>query len=238
VLDAHESYTTGLESFSASGDLTVSDRRAGKAHTIDVRVAARRGGRLYLKGSVAVVTAIELVSDGERVTFRVPRKKKVWTGAADATPPAEAGAGDSGEEEDESAPYESLRPSDLLRALLPEPLVPTADQGVVLEADERSFSLALVQLEGGRGRVLRRVWLDRETLELSRARHFDETGDLESESRFVAWKDGWPQRVSISRPGEGFAASFVFTSFKPNANVPDKAFVPIIPDDYAVVEID
>jgi outer membrane lipoprotein-sorting protein len=237
VLAAHESYCNGLKSLSASGDLTVADLRAGRSHTIDVRLAARRGGQLYLKGSVAVVTAIELVSDGERVFFRVPKKKKVWTGKATASPPAESSQKDDAKDK-EAAPYEALRPRDVTRALLPEPLSPTADEAIVFEADEQAFSLALVTLDQGRGRVRRRVWLDRETLRLSRSRHYDETGDLESEARFTAWQDDGPRRVSVSRPGEGYSASFIFSRQRQNATIPDQAFVPVIPDDHTVVEID
>jgi outer membrane lipoprotein-sorting protein len=237
VLAAHESYCEGLKSLSAAGDLTVADLRAGRSHTIDVRLAARRDGQLYLKGSVAVVTVLELVSDGERAWFRIPRKKRVWTGSARAAAPTEPAA--QGETtDDEAAPYEALRPYDLTAALLPERLAPAADDSLVFEADERTFSLALVKLEQGRGRVSRRVWLDRATLQLSRTRHYDASGDLVSETRFMAWKDGWPRRVSVTRADEGYVASFVFSKLRPNASVPDRAFEPVIPDDHTVAEID
>ncbi len=237
VLAAHERYCNGLASLIASGELTVADLRAGRSHTIDVHLATRRGGQLYLKGSVAVVTAIELVSDGQRVWFRVPKKKKVWTGSATAAPPA--GSSEKDETSDkEAAPYEALRPRDVTQALLPEPLAPAADESVVFEADETSFSLTLAKVAQGRGLVTRRVWLDRETLQLARARYYDQKGDLESEVRFLAWQGDGPRRISISRPAEGHSATFVFSKRRPNASIPDPAFVPVISDDYTVVEID
>jgi len=237
VLGAHERYCSDQTSLIASGELTVADLRKGRSHTIDVHLATRRGGQLYLKGSVAVVTAIELVSDGQRVWFRVPKKKKVWTGSATAAPPAESSENDETGDK-EATPYEALRPRDVTRALLPEPLAPAADESVVFDADETSFSLTLAKVDQGRGLARRRVWLDRETLQLARARYYDQKGDLESEVRFSAWQEDGPRRIKISRPAEGYAATFVFSKRRPNASVPDRAFVPVIPDDYTVVEID
>src|SRR5262249_22699696 len=61
VLAAYDGYCKKLDTLSASGDLDVRDVRAGKAHSLGVRLVATRGGRLYLKGSVAVITALEVV---------------------------------------------------------------------------------------------------------------------------------------------------------------------------------
>ncbi|HEY6546688.1 MAG TPA: hypothetical protein VI589_02245, partial [Vicinamibacteria bacterium] len=114
VVAAYDGLSRRLSSVSAKGDLEVRDLRAGKARRLGVRVLAGRGGRLYVKGSVAVVTALEVVADGQRFWFRVPSKKTVWTGAADAVVDQTA--------QGEQAPYYALRPADLVEALLPEPL--------------------------------------------------------------------------------------------------------------------
>jgi len=232
VLGAYDDYCRGLESLSGSGDLTVGDLRAGKARTVGVRLAASRGGRLYIKGSVAVVTAFEIVSDGVRFWFRLPTKNKVWTGPAQAPPPVEEG------EEDEPAPYKALRPGDLALALLPEPLAPTAEDALVLEADSHFFSLALLRLDGGRGLVRRRVWLERETLRLARTRYYDENGDLESESRVMAWKEGAPRRISITRPDDGYVATFILSKLKTNVPIPEQAFEPRIPEGDEIIEVE
>ena len=75
VLAAYDAYCGRGTTLSASGDLDVRDRRTGKARRLGVRVLAGRGGRLYLKGSVAVVTALEVVADGERFWFQVPSQE-------------------------------------------------------------------------------------------------------------------------------------------------------------------
>ncbi|PYQ12428.1 MAG: hypothetical protein DMF80_18610 [Acidobacteria bacterium] len=139
VLSAYEAYAHDSRTLSASGDLEVRDLRAGRARKLGVRLVASRGGKLYLKGSIAVVTALEVVADGERFWFQVPSRKTVWTGKSGAGHRAEG----------DNAPYYALRPSDVNSALLPEPLLPGARDAVVFEADPESFSIALAP-QGGR----------------------------------------------------------------------------------------
>jgi outer membrane lipoprotein-sorting protein len=227
VLAAYDGYCRGLDSVSASGDLDVRDLRRGKAQKVGVRLVAARGGRLYVKGSVAVVTAVEVVANGERFWFQVPSKKTVWTGAAEASARAETG----------DAPYYALRPADVTAALLPEPLAPGESDALVLEADRETFSLTLGRLAAGRGTVRRRVWLHRETLVPLRARSYGASGDLVSEFSLSAFEDGLPRQVVISRPIDGYVAAFSLDRVQRNVPVPDRAFVPRTPDGYQVVEV-
>ena len=229
VLAAYDGYCRGIETISASGDLDVRDLRAGKARTLGVRVLARRGGRLYLKGSVAVVTALEVVADGSRFWFQVPSKKTVWTGAAAEAAPTAA--------QTEDAPYYALRPSDVTSALLPDPLDPGPGDTVVLEGDRETFSLALASVEGGRGTVRRRVWVDRQTLRPVRLRTYDAGGDVRTEARLLSWAATGPRRVEVSRPIDGYEAAFTLDRVEPNAAVPERAFQPRTPSDYKVVEV-
>jgi len=59
VRAAYDAYCESTTTVSASGDVDVRDRRTGKGRTLGVRLVATRGGKLYLKGSVAVITAID-----------------------------------------------------------------------------------------------------------------------------------------------------------------------------------
>ena len=229
VVAAYDGYCKGIETLSASGDLDVRDLRAGKARTLGVRLVATRGGRLYLKGSVAVVTALEVVADGARFWFQVPSKKTVWTGTASGSAPTTA--------ETENAPYYALRPGDVTSALLPEPLDPGPDETVVLEADRETFSLAVAHVEGARGRVRRRVFLDRQTLRPVRLRSYDDRGDLRTEARLSSWTETGPKRVEISRPLDGYEAAFTFDRVEKNVPVPERAFQPRTPPEYTVVEV-
>lgn len=229
VLAAYDGYCKGTHTFSASGDLDVRDLRAGKARKLGVRLVATRGGRLYLKGAVAVVTALEVVSDGARFWFQVPSRKTVWTGAATEAAPRSA--------ETEDAPYYALRPADVTSALLPEPLDPGGAATVWLEADRETFSLSLARLDGTRGLVRRRVWVDRQTLRPSRLRTYDERGDVRTEARLAQWTAAGPQRVEISRPLDGYEAAFAFDRVERNVAVPERAFSPRTPPEYKVVEV-
>jgi len=229
VLAAYDGYCKRMQTLSASGDMDVRDLRAGKARKLDVRLVAARGGRLYLKGAVAVVTALEVVSDGARFWFQVPSKKTVWTGdAAEAAPSGAA---------TEDAPYYALRPADVTQALLPEPFDPEGTETVLLEADRETFSLSLARLDGRRGHVRRRVWLDRQTLRPVRLSTYDERGDVRTEARLSGWTASGPQRVDIARPLDGYEAAFSFDRVESNVAVPERAFAPRTPPEYKVVEV-
>jgi outer membrane lipoprotein-sorting protein len=225
ALAAFDEYCQGIRTLSASGELDVRDFRAGKARKVGVRVVAARGGRLYVKGSVAVVTALELVADGERFWIQVPSKKTVWTGRADAHPRAE----------DEQSPYYALRPADVAAALLTEPLRPGPDDVVLLEGDREAFTLTLAGRS--RGPVRRTVRLERSTLRPLGERAFDDAGDLVSAFAYAGWDGSFPRKVVVGRPNQGYEAEFSFEKADVNAAVPDRAFVPRLPADYKVVEV-
>jgi outer membrane lipoprotein-sorting protein len=228
VLAAYDAYSESGTTLSASGHLDVRDRRTGKGRTLGVRLVAARGGRLYLKGTVSVVTALEVVADGTRFWFQVPSKKTVWTGSA---------RGEAGEAGTEDAPYQAIRPSDVTAALLPEPLAPASGETVLLEGDREAFTLTLAAAVGGRGVARRRVSLDRDTLQPVRLRGYDDKGEIDTDVTLSAWTGGQPHQVDIRRPVQGYEASFRLEKAERNVPVPDRAFVPRIPEGYAVVEV-
>jgi hypothetical protein len=225
ALDAFEGYCRGISTLSASGDLDVRDYRAGKARKVGVRLVAGRGGRLYLKGSVAVVTALELVADGERFWFQVPARKTVWTGRADAQPRAE----------DEQGPYYALRPGDVAAALLPEPLAPRTDDVLLLDGDREGFTLTVGARK--RGPARRAIRLERASLRPLGEKRFDDGGDLVAVFTYGAWDGRFPRRIVVGRPAQGYEAEFTLDKADVNATVPDRAFVPRVPADYKVVEV-
>jgi hypothetical protein len=227
VLAAYDGYCKGLTTLSAAGDLDVADLRAGKTRTVSVRFVADRRGRIYLKGSVAVVTALELVSDGETFWLSLPQKKTVWTGPARS----------AGREGDRDAPYYALRPDDLSDAFFPKALAPSPDEVVLFEGDDQGFSLTLARAQEGRGTVERRVFLSRETLEPRLIRTYDPKGDVRLEVSFEGWAQGAPRTIDVLRPVEGYRATFRLTKFDRNGALPEKAFLPRLPEGYAVKEV-
>jgi outer membrane lipoprotein-sorting protein len=228
VLAAYDAYSESGTTLSASGHLDVRDRTTGKGRTLGVRLVAARGGRLYLKGTVSVITALEVVADGARFWFQVPSKKTVWTGSA---------RGEAGEAGTEDAPYQAIRPSDVTSALLPEALAPAPGETVLLEGDREAFTLTLASAPGGRGVARRRVSLDRDTLQPVRLRRYDEKGEIDTDVTLSAWTEGQPHQVEIRRPVQGYEASFRFDKVERNVPVPDRAFVPRIPEGYAVTDV-
>ncbi len=228
VVAAYDAFCTGASTLSASGNLDVRDRRTGRSRSLGVRVVAARGGRLYLKGSIAVITALEVVSNGERFWFQVPSRHTVWTGPA---------AGEAREAEADSAPYYALRPSDVTAALLPEPLAPSPSDTLLLEGDREAFTVTTASLEGGRGLVRRRVSVARGTLLPARVRTYDGRGNIASDVTYAAWTEGRPRDVLIRRPQEGYEAEFRLDKVQANAPAPERAFAPRLPEGYKVVEV-
>jgi len=230
VLAAWDDYCEGIETLSASGDLTLRDARAGKSGQLSVRVVAARVDRLYLKGSVAVVTGVEVSSDGERFWFSVPSEKKVWTGLnGAASQPGEAGS--------ENEPYYALRPMDVSQALLPEPMAPGPGEKLVFAGERDSFVLTLAESHGGVLRARRRVWLDRELLRPMRAQRFDERGDLVTDVAWRDWDDGRPRDVTIVRPLDGYLARFLLSRVRTGVEIPERAFTGRTPEGYQVIEV-
>ena len=229
VVAAYDGFCKKLDTLSASGDLEVRDLRAGRARKIGVRVLAGRGGRLYLKGSVAVVTALEIVANGERFWFRLPAKKTIWTGAAEEKLDRAA--------ESDQAPYYALRPADIVSALLPETLEPMPGEAIVLEGDHEVFSLTLARLENGRGIARRRVSLERETLRASALLTYDGAGTLLREVRLSAYQDDLPRRIVVARPREGYEAELGLDKVEANVTLPEKTFAERPAEGYTVVEV-
>jgi outer membrane lipoprotein-sorting protein len=229
VVAAYDGYCKGLDTLSAKGDADVRDQRAGKARRIGVRVLVGRGGKLYVKGTVAVVTALEVTSDGSRFFFRIPSRKTVWTGSADAEP---TGA------EDEHAPYYALRPRDVVAAFLPEPLASGKGTAVVLDADRDTFTLTEAKVGAdGRGVARRRIALVRDTLVPRRIQSYDEKGDLASDFTLGAIADGMPHEVKVARPREGYEADFALDEVQKNVVLPARAFEERPAEGYKVVEV-
>ena len=227
VREAYDGYCRGLASLSVSGDLDVRDTRTGKTQKLGVRMVVARGGRLYLKGSVAIVTALEVIDNGDRFWFQVPSKKTVWTGRSDQSP--------DGERDD--APYFALRPRDIVLAFLPEPLEPRDGESLLFESDRQVFSMTLAATASGAGYARRRVSLVRESLAWERSREFDEHGELQSEISVAAFQDGLPRQVVINRPAQGYVASFALDKIEKNGSVPERAFLGRAPEGYKVIDV-
>lgn len=224
ALARYQEYCAGLRSFSAAGDLEVKDLKAARVRRLGVRLVAARPGRLYVKGSVAVVTALEVVADGRRFWFQVPSKKKVWTGAEGGAPRS-AGT---------DAPYEALRPADVVAALLPEPV--PAGAHLLWEADRATLALTELRDAGEGLRPGRRIVFERESLRPLRLLFYDAAGDLVTEARLGAWRGELPGDVTLLRR-EGYEARLTFDRAERNVEAPDKLFEPRIPQGFETVEV-
>jgi len=51
------------------------------------------------------------------------------------------------------------------------------------------------------------------------------------------WREGFPHRITIARPMDGYVAAFSLESVRLNEPVPGRAFAPRLPDGYEVIEV-
>ena len=107
----------------------------------------------------------------------------------------------------------------------------------MLEADASAYAVSVVQVEGTRGRLRRRIWLARDTLVPSRTRTYDGVGETLAEVDLGQWQDGLPRFITVSRPQEGYQAGFSLSKVDRNGKLPEKAFQPRLPEGYTVVEV-
>jgi hypothetical protein len=170
-----------------------------------------------------------LVADGTRFWFRLPSKKTVWTGTADAEVDESAEA--------EKAPYYALRPADLVEALLPSPLAKGEGDVLVLDGDRHRVALTEARLDGGRGPARRRILLHRESLRPASIRSYDAAGGILREVTYADFQEGAPRRVVVARPREGYEAEFSLEKVEVNVDLPARAFAERPAEGYTVVEV-
>ena len=152
-------------------------------------------GRLYLKGSVAVITALEVVSDGERFWFQVPSKKTVWTGAARARRRTRART---------KRPTTPCGPPTSRRRSCRSRSPARGGDASSSRPTARRFTLTLAAPAAGprARRGAASPWIARRCSR-SRLRRYDERGDLEHGGHPRRLAEGQPHQVEIRRPVAG-----------------------------------
>lgn len=127
---------------------------------------------------------------------------------------------------------ENLRPTAFLNALLINP--PRPGETPILEdvSDEtRSvYKLIFVQRDGDDLRLVRSVYFDRYTLDVSRQRTFDTAGHATSETKYSGWTERgavrFPTVIDMTRPQDGYELQLTVLDFKPNPpDITDDKFV-------------
>ncbi len=226
LLKRMHSMADPIQSFSLKADMapSVGGVFGGKVTdypTIQGFIFYRRPDQIRVVGLDPVVhsTILDMVSTGNDFRVSIPTKSQFIEGANDA--PATS-----------KNKLENLRPVAFLSSLLIDP--PRVGETAILEdvSDEtRSvYKLIFIKREGDDLHLLRSVYFDRYTLDISRQRTFDAAGHVLSETRYSNWRSygdvRFPGMIDIERPQDGYELQLTVTEFKLNpADLGDEKFV-------------
>lgn len=164
-------------------------------------------------------TVVDMVSTGNDFRVSIPAKSLFIEGANDA--PATS-----------KNKLENLRPVAFFRALLIDP--PGPGETAILEdvSDEtRSvYKLIFIQRVGDELHLLRTIYFDRYTLDISQQRTFDLAGHVTSETKYNGWTaqgdTRFPTIIDMTRPQDGYELVLTVTDFKLNPpQITDEKFV-------------
>lgn len=155
-------------------------------------------------------TAFDMVSTGNDFRVSIPLKSRFFVGRNDA--PANS-----------KNKLENLRPVAFLNALLIRPPDPGALTALEDDTNESKavYILMMLQKDQDEVRLVRNVYFDRYTLQISRQKTFDRNGDITSDTKYGDWKaySGilFPSDIDIQRPHEGYEVELKVLDMKVNA---------------------
>lgn len=156
-------------------------------------------------------TAFDMASTGNDFKVSIPLKNEFITGENNA-PPA-----------DLKNKLENLRPVAFLHSLLITPPDPNT-QYTVLEDDtdetKAVYILFVLQKEGDKLTLVRNIYFNRYTLQISRQKTFDNAGNIRSDTKYAAWKTyngiSFPSAIDIQRPEDGYEVVLTVIDMKFN----------------------
>jgi hypothetical protein len=162
-------------------------------------------------------TIFDMVSSGNDYRVSIPSRNEFIEGDNNAPP-------------NSKNKLENLRPSAFLQSMIVAP--PEPGELTVLEDDtdetKAVYIVLMLRLEQGVPRLVRSVFFNRYTLEISRQKTFDAQGGIVSETRYSEWKPfngtSFPTLIVIRRPLDGYEVTMDVLDLKVNSPevTPDK----------------
>lgn len=157
-------------------------------------------------------TAFDMVSIANNFEVSIPPKNEFIVGKNDAP-------------SNSPNKLENLRPVAFLHSLLITPPDPNT-QYTLLEDDTNEtkavYILLIVQKEGDQLALVRNVYFNRYTLQISRQKTLDNVGNIRSDTKYAAWKTyngvSFPSSIDIQRPQDGYEVVLTVMDMKINTN--------------------
>jgi len=187
---------------------------------VNVRLFATSSGALMLRGSRGLAGKIfDLVGNGIEFQLVVPDHAAHYLGKATApTHP------------DPDRPYFALRPQHITEALLPAVLPTSNVPGafVSLQTYPDRYALVWMEIDAGRSRVRRRVWIERVALRVSQIEGFDADGRIEFVADYSDYlgtgMDAYPAVIEVERPWAELVFRFDLSEVERDPSIPARAF--------------
>jgi outer membrane lipoprotein-sorting protein len=214
----------------------------------DIRgyILVRKPTMLRMIGLFPVVRnrAFDMVSDGQTFRISIPPKNKFILGRNDVTYPSQQG-------------LESLRPQAIFDALLLRPVNPETEiaflessTDMVLDpkskkmVEEPNYILNVIRkaVDGKDWSLARKIYINREDLQLSRQVVYDGNGGVATDARYENYVDYsgilFPSKIEISRPQEEYAIRLDVVKLKFNEDLRDDQFALSQPAGAQLVRLD
>ncbi len=182
--------------------------------------------RLNIGLPVTNTTILELASVGDQFEIWDPRGNRFFMGRNSA--------GEFDLEDNIRTPSFSARPNQIFQAILPPQIsLDRPDRRIsrTEEQDEEAkyYVLTLFEDTGGPEiRPLRRFWIERSEMALTKEETFTEGGQIASTVQYSNMSDfdgvRLPLSILIDRPADGYRLDLQFREWRVNPDLPDKAF--------------
>jgi hypothetical protein len=167
--------------------------------------------RILGKDPMMGSTIFDMVSDSKQFRVSIPSKKRFITGNNDAPP-------------NPGNKLENLRPIALLTSLM----IYTTDSKLefaLLEKDTERDVYILLNIRRNQDQfwLTRQVYFDGRTLQVSRQKTFDASGNIVSDAKYSDWKNyggiSFASQIDIPRPADNYEVQLSVASAK--FNTPD-----------------
>ncbi len=178
---------------------------------------------LNIQNPVTKTTLFELVSIGDPFSIWYPREDKIFVGRNSMK-----------EIEVEGHPDLTLKPAHILQAILPRKIDQSAP-GLYISPEEEQdaitkyYVLSVFRADGDRIlHPVRRLWIDRSILAVTRQEMFDDAGRIVSNVSYsrLTPSGKWlmPLSIKIDRPEDGYSLDLEFRDWRVNPALPQNAF--------------
>src|SRR5712671_5460178 len=236
LLEKYNDIARGVKSVNATVELrpTAGSKYSGvieEYHEVKAFLLAQRPAQIRMIGQAPVIgkTVFDMASDGETFRVSIPSKNKFLVGSVAAERVSEK-------------PIENLRPQHLLDALLWSEV--RKEESVLFEEfnDETARYYVLTVLRGGyRTEILRKIWFDRNDLQVSRLQTFGPKGALLSDVHVSDWQplisgqetpasatpsavNAFPRLLRIDRPHDDYRLDLQIIKLSINEDLPLERF--------------